>query len=1000
MPNHYSVLGLAKDASAEDIKQTYKRLAMKWHPDKQTTDESRQEAERVFPAMVQAYTILKDPVKKKEYDHNLLYGGIEDEDEAFQQRLYEYKAQETMLRLTFPKPYYSKKFRDQHTKATFMEYKERSSPVRSTSFFTLPIPLQDLCTDASMPCGTWTPPEEKGSVAWFHVLQSVLDIQACAQCAWSWLRKQRGAPGEAPMRQHILALLKALQEQHASEATQAATYMINTLQQDLHSKQDHADTHLDQMLRLYPTLRDKIFEPAFQQQVTETIRDPLALLLEKGWTSTLDQRKATCTPPMQALIQAHLKLKKRLLEQPEEKQTAEFLRELAWECLDQVPFIQDHFSQLYILIGNQHLLACLLLLAAKQREDIPALRYADEVVMTHMQTQLVLALTKFQPLMNVYLCTLLENMWQYMEFQHAGERANLPVFLCRQRQKVIQRIPVAPVGWCSNVDLVLRCSLSSRMFTAQWMHRLVTWVRENAVSREILAQYGETRGLLRLAYMLSVRCPAPETQSRPRTEEAHEDAAQPKEEEDDEENENTYSFHSDTSLDLIEKYLLDQKASFFHVTRNTSSQWNIIHQTSDGWWKLFPETPFNFESHERFESKTPCKTYCSIDGFSIQKDGQVRFMMQEWKPECHSFWQRAFSDVDWAQMMQMCIREAVFSLDPLDTKDLYVPLQKQVCQPVWTKNTELLFAMYAADHLLKMLGSGAEVQMVPPYASRPLDLSPLPEALQQIFHRFYNAKIQNSGHSTLNRIWFKPGELKTEKYMDPQTGAEVFRLAPFRMRILTHAMEIKEGELQDTEDNDDSEGWHLFVVNSIEDFMKRHVPWMQSFPASRVQEYKAIVMVPVEKHVYFLENGLLSYPPRRLTLTQRLQRQLDEHKLDANGRVFRLDATFIFELTTYLCQHGGRDPNFSPHRVYVESLTKYYDVLAQYFPIFERVKQLSKWVAIVRFLDDLRMQDKQVVNQQNVKTSLHSFKSDMVKAYVEESKNVYTKKLETNTVSL
>lgn len=63
--NPYSVLGLEKTASADDIKKAYRRLSKEWHPDKHKGDKS---AEAKFKEINEAYETLSDPQKKKTYD--------------------------------------------------------------------------------------------------------------------------------------------------------------------------------------------------------------------------------------------------------------------------------------------------------------------------------------------------------------------------------------------------------------------------------------------------------------------------------------------------------------------------------------------------------------------------------------------------------------------------------------------------------------------------------------------------------------------------------------------------------------------------------------------------------------------------------------------------------------------------------------------------------------------------------------------------------------------
>lgn len=67
--DYYNVLKVSKKATDEELKKSYKRLAMKWHPDKNS--ENKKEAEAKFKQISEAYDVLSDPQKRQIYD---LYG--------------------------------------------------------------------------------------------------------------------------------------------------------------------------------------------------------------------------------------------------------------------------------------------------------------------------------------------------------------------------------------------------------------------------------------------------------------------------------------------------------------------------------------------------------------------------------------------------------------------------------------------------------------------------------------------------------------------------------------------------------------------------------------------------------------------------------------------------------------------------------------------------------------------------------------------------------------
>ncbi|MCJ8731176.1 hypothetical protein PDJAM_G00196360 [Pangasius djambal] len=66
MMEYYQILGVRKDASPDDIKKAYRKLALKWHPDK--NPDNKEEAERRFKEISEAYEVLSDENKRSLYD--------------------------------------------------------------------------------------------------------------------------------------------------------------------------------------------------------------------------------------------------------------------------------------------------------------------------------------------------------------------------------------------------------------------------------------------------------------------------------------------------------------------------------------------------------------------------------------------------------------------------------------------------------------------------------------------------------------------------------------------------------------------------------------------------------------------------------------------------------------------------------------------------------------------------------------------------------------------
>ena len=64
MTSYYQILKINKDATINEIKKAYHKLAMKWHPDKNNT----KEANAQFQKINEAYSVLSDENKRKHYD--------------------------------------------------------------------------------------------------------------------------------------------------------------------------------------------------------------------------------------------------------------------------------------------------------------------------------------------------------------------------------------------------------------------------------------------------------------------------------------------------------------------------------------------------------------------------------------------------------------------------------------------------------------------------------------------------------------------------------------------------------------------------------------------------------------------------------------------------------------------------------------------------------------------------------------------------------------------
>lgn len=111
--NHYEILGVGPDATEQQIKEAYRRQAMKWHPDRHDGAAAKGEADRRFKDLAVAYRTLRNPLDRANYDRQLEQK-LRQEYEARRKE----QAQQNQTRQAPPKPNFADtdpKFEEQTT---------------------------------------------------------------------------------------------------------------------------------------------------------------------------------------------------------------------------------------------------------------------------------------------------------------------------------------------------------------------------------------------------------------------------------------------------------------------------------------------------------------------------------------------------------------------------------------------------------------------------------------------------------------------------------------------------------------------------------------------------------------------------------------------------------------------------------------------------------------------------------------------------------------------
>ncbi|HDL90589.1 MAG TPA: J domain-containing protein [Thermodesulforhabdus norvegica] len=94
--DYYKILGVRPDATKDEIKKAYRRLALQYHPDRNPGDP---QAEEMFKKISEAYAVLIDPEKRAQYDRYRMYGSTKTANGTYGGRFY--YNQEELFRTMF-----------------------------------------------------------------------------------------------------------------------------------------------------------------------------------------------------------------------------------------------------------------------------------------------------------------------------------------------------------------------------------------------------------------------------------------------------------------------------------------------------------------------------------------------------------------------------------------------------------------------------------------------------------------------------------------------------------------------------------------------------------------------------------------------------------------------------------------------------------------------------------------------------------------------------------
>ena len=73
LKDYYQILGVSREASAQDVKKAFRRLALRYHPDR--NPDNPKQAEEKFKEINEAYQVLSDELKRRQYDRLISWPG-------------------------------------------------------------------------------------------------------------------------------------------------------------------------------------------------------------------------------------------------------------------------------------------------------------------------------------------------------------------------------------------------------------------------------------------------------------------------------------------------------------------------------------------------------------------------------------------------------------------------------------------------------------------------------------------------------------------------------------------------------------------------------------------------------------------------------------------------------------------------------------------------------------------------------------------------------------
>lgn len=405
--------------------------------------------------------------------------------------------------------------------------------------------------------------------------------------------------------------------------------------------------------------------------------------------------------------------------------------------------------------------------------------------------------------------------------------------------------------------------------------------------------------------------------------------------------EKTYQAATENQLRLMlmATLLAERQWEFSQVDDNMCFSATTLQRTDDNWLQPAPMLALT--------PAEPVYNLTSIDGILVNyKEGHLSLYgtpSDRNMPDCF----RVLSQQDVYEVLSRNIQAAIFSLDPIDPTMPYHPFNAMYLQPSALYGTRFLQTLLAADYLLKLLTIGQEVQGAYPYQTRSLDnlTIHLPEYLKQVITNFQLAQSSES----LHRFWIE-AETVDVAFDDSKMDSDKLQKiswADVKMVVRKHKM-VRDSSGQLVDAAEEHEGWHCYILNQ-----RQKAAFDNGMPLPTIKE-PALLLTRYSNTLRFLENGKRTFFNLK-NYNDQLSDLFEDCRCDEHGKIIE-DSEItaqLYRLTKEINKQTGKPYHYSPEYILAQELTRYYDELALYYPVFKRLKAFTQLTLLVRILNNV-----------------------------------------------